>query len=208
MLIVCIRLCFLHVYIVYCYPFFVWRRCVNTSPFVVWIGPFDWLLAYLLAPCPLRAPLLSHEWCDPRKSLLDHRGFKDLISVMMMTMMRRMRMGTMMLMMMIISGSPISCVQNCPTICFLPIVFRRWRMSRHRRRSSCASVARSLGMQPVWLKCCWVDLYVLDKNWRAACEGIARILETRCRPKPVAKCIEKGSLASISVHLKGGVRDS
>ena len=70
------------------------------------------------------------------------------------------------------------------------------------------SMPKQSDIQPVWLKWSWLDLYVLDQNWCAACEGLARILEARRRPKQVAECFEKGSLASISVYSKGGIRDS
>ena len=64
---------------------FVWCRCANSFLFVVGIGPFDWLFAFSLALWPLHASLQSHAWGGPRKSLLGHRGFIKLISVMMTT---------------------------------------------------------------------------------------------------------------------------
>ena len=66
----------------------------------LFLSLFDSGLALSLALWPMPAPLLSHECRGPRESLLGHRGFIELISVMMR------------------SRSSISFVGNWPNICF------------------------------------------------------------------------------------------
>ena len=42
---------------------------------------------------------------------------------------------------------------------------------------------------------------------RSRHHGLAKILETKPRPEPLAKRIENVSLGSFSGHLKGGIHD-
>ena len=55
MLIVCVMSCVLHLVLFIVARAFVWCRCADTFPFVVWIEPFDWPFAFSLALWPLRA---------------------------------------------------------------------------------------------------------------------------------------------------------